>query len=147
VRQDQDRNGAASEPKNEGAWYTHPDWWVAIGTGGLVFVTGGRWIFTALLWASTRRAVIDGEKALVVAQSNAKAARDSADALPALERAYLFIELHPNSDNAVRSFLSIIRNADTGDRTPKNQVAAALFSAVQHEIDAQTQRPRRQLIG
>ena len=39
-----------------------PDWWVAIFTGLLFIATFGLWIFTALLWWTTRKAVADGQK-------------------------------------------------------------------------------------
>jgi hypothetical protein len=72
------------------------------------------WIFTALLWSSTRRAVIDGEKALKVAQSNAKAARDSADALPKLERAYIFIDIDPDFAKSIKLLLDDHQLKDEG---------------------------------
>lgn len=43
-------------------------------TGALFAATAGLWIFTALLWRTTRRAVIDGEKAIKVATDAAAAA-------------------------------------------------------------------------
>jgi hypothetical protein len=58
-----------------------------------------------LLWTLryTRRAT---EAAAVAA----KAARDSADALPNVERAYIFIEIHPNVADGIRRTLSELMN-------------------------------------
>lgn len=65
-RQPQDEVGAKS--KREGDWYAMPDWWVAGFTGALFLATLGLWIFTALLWSATRRAVIDGVENIKLAK-------------------------------------------------------------------------------
>ena len=42
--------------------------------------TAGLWVFTALLWSTTRRAVADGEKAITAAVAAAAAANQQAGA-------------------------------------------------------------------
>lgn len=67
-QQAEDHHSIASESQDEGEWYSRPDWWVAILTGLLVISTDGLWIFTALLWRSTSRAVNEGAAALALAR-------------------------------------------------------------------------------
>jgi hypothetical protein len=87
-------------------WYKQPDWWVAIFTAFLFVATALLWVFTALLWRSTRQAVRDEAIALKIAQSNAKAARDSADALPRLERAYIFFTPDPTFPGHIQGIIT-----------------------------------------
>ena len=68
--------------------YWTPEWLTALSTVALAAFTLGLTIFTAFLYATTRTS----SKAAAVA---AKAAQDSAEALPKLERAYLFANIHP----------------------------------------------------
>jgi hypothetical protein len=70
----------AANPKEQGEWYTRPDWWVAGFTAALFIATTGLWIFTALLWLSTRRAVMEGQEAISAAQASAAAANAHARA-------------------------------------------------------------------
>jgi hypothetical protein len=66
------------------------DWWVAIATGML-------WIFTALLWWTTRKAVSDSAETAKAATKAAIAATQSASiaerALVELERPFVLVEL------------------------------------------------------
>jgi hypothetical protein len=126
-----------TSPNSEEAsdWYTKPDWWIAGFTAALFFATTGLWVFTWLLWQSTRRAVIDGEKALNVAQSNAKAARDSADALPALERAYIFIDIEPEFVDTICFSFEVLGRASQrpgGDAAVVTPPPTILYQFINH---------------
>jgi hypothetical protein len=79
TQQTDDHSSISAKSKEEGQWYASPDWWTAGFTGALVFVTAGLWFFTALLWRTTRRAVIDGEQAIRAAIATAQAAREQAN--------------------------------------------------------------------
>src|SRR5579862_4069769 len=92
----------ATETKGEGHWYTSAEWWTAGFTGLLFVATTGLWIFTALLWRTTRRAVIDGQQGIRTATSTARATialaratRRQADVaerhLTILERPYFYV--------------------------------------------------------
>jgi hypothetical protein len=70
-------NGVSAEPKNKGCWYSNPDWWIAGFTGFLFFATTGLWYFTAMMWKATTKA--------------ANAAQVAAEAIPIMERPYIFI--------------------------------------------------------
>src|SRR6266403_1067820 len=62
----------------------HPEWWIALFTLTL-------WIATNLLWRTSIRHANHMEQSVKIAEKAAAAARDSADALPILERAFVFI--------------------------------------------------------
>ena len=62
----------------------HPEWWIALFTLTL-------WIATNLLWRTSIRHANHMERSVKIAEKAAAAARDSADALPILERAFVFI--------------------------------------------------------
>lgn len=55
IQQPESQQEVATETEEQGGWYANPDWWVAAFTGALFIVTAGLWIFTALLWDSTRK--------------------------------------------------------------------------------------------
>jgi hypothetical protein len=58
-QQSLNEDSIAAKTKNQGCWYTNPDWWIA-GFTGLVFVaTTGLWVFTGFMWRTTRQAVLD----------------------------------------------------------------------------------------
>ena len=76
-----ERNLKASQDKWTLIWLAV----TAIFTGLLFFATFGLWIFTALLWNSTRRAVRDGQAAVVAAQRSANAAEKATH----VERAWM----------------------------------------------------------
>ena len=78
IQQSPDQKTVAANPKDEGNWYARPDWWVAGFTGALFFATTGLWIFTALLWIATRRAVSEGADAIKAAEATAKAGAEHA---------------------------------------------------------------------
>jgi hypothetical protein len=59
-------------------WYAKPDWWIAGFTAALFVATTGLWVFTAMLWHTTRRAVTGGEEAIKAAVASAKAASEQA---------------------------------------------------------------------
>lgn len=59
-------------------WYKTPEGWTAAFTFGLFISTTGLWWFTAFMWKATQKA--------------ANAAKDAAEALPILERAYLYFD-------------------------------------------------------
>lgn len=99
-----------AKAQGESQWNT-PEGWTAIFTGLLFIATTGLWIFTWLLWASTRKAIRDEEKALQIAQFSANAARDSADALPTLERAHVFIDVSPSIVNEMQETIRGFRDA------------------------------------
>jgi hypothetical protein len=61
------QDAISSQTEEESRWYTSPDWWVAGGTGALVLVTAGLWLFTALLWRATKLAVADTAVGIKVA--------------------------------------------------------------------------------
>lgn len=85
-------------------WVTKPDWWTAVFTCLLFIATSGLWIFTGFMWAATKRA--------------ADAARVSADALPIVERAYVYPEIV-----ATGPIEELIRNATVyylGDTEKQN---------------------------
>jgi hypothetical protein len=69
VRLDDPKNHheVAANTEDERRWYASPDWWVAIFTGLLFIATSALWIFTWLLWRTTRTAVRDGTQALKLA--------------------------------------------------------------------------------
>ena len=78
-----------TKANEESGWYTRPDWWVAFFTGMLFLATVGLWIFTALLWRTTRRAVVDGEKAILVATQTSAAATRQVAVMEGSERRQL----------------------------------------------------------
>jgi hypothetical protein len=71
-------------------------WILAFSTSGLFLARTGLWFFTYLLWTSTRRAVVDGEKAINVAREGNQISRES---LIVDQRPWLSIEsvrlIHP----------------------------------------------------
>lgn len=77
------------------------------------------WIFTGLLWRATKIAVADEKTALKIAQSNAEAARDSADALPTLERAYIFFEPSPWCAPNIKQILAGTASFGLGSDSPR----------------------------
>ena len=87
--QSPNQNAVASKPKDQSGWYADPNWWVAGFTGALVVVTGGLWLFTALLWRETRNAVQDAKGTGKIAVDAANAAnahvKESARAAAAME--------------------------------------------------------------
>jgi hypothetical protein len=66
-----------------------PDSWTAAFTGLLFISTSGLWIFTALLWRSTRSAIQGEEKAATAMQTLAATAKETGERQL---RAYVFIE-------------------------------------------------------
>jgi hypothetical protein len=73
VNQTESQDSVGDKTRAESQWYASPDWWTAGFTGALFIATTGLWIFTALLWRTTRQAVIDGEQAIKAAAETAKA--------------------------------------------------------------------------
>ena len=96
----------ASMNSRQSGWLDVPfEGWVAIGTFLLFFATSGLWIFTGFMWWSTRTAAI--------------AAKAAADALPIVERAYLFADRtirakidwpQNRSDTRFGEFFLVVRN-------------------------------------
>ena len=56
------QDGAASKDQDQAHWYARPDWWIAGFTAALFSATGALWVFTALLWRTTKNAVSGSEK-------------------------------------------------------------------------------------
>jgi hypothetical protein len=131
IQQPPNQNPVAAKPEEKSHWNT-PEGWTAGFTGALFVATTGLWFFTGFLWWTTRRAVIDGEKALKVAQSNAKAARDSADALPRLERAYVFLEIDPDFPKSIKSILDDHQLKDEGLKDGASTTATVKYQFVNH---------------
>lgn len=69
--------GGINSPEAATARYT---WWLAAFTGCLFVSTTGLWIFTGLLWRSTKRAVEGEAEAIKIAKRTAAAMKTSADA-------------------------------------------------------------------
>lgn len=84
---------AHSEMKAEDAIAIYT-WWLMIFTGALAISTLGLWIATLFLWHA-------GEKQIEIAGKAAKAAQDSADILPKIERAYVFMRIKTGSVRGV----------------------------------------------
>lgn len=85
----QSDSAVRAELKGQPRWYADPNWWVAGFTGCLSLVTGLLWIFTWLLWNSTRRAVAGEENALRIAATNAAAVEMQAKAAVHSERPFV----------------------------------------------------------
>jgi len=88
---------ARTLPNGSPAWYADPDWWVAGFTAALFVATTGLWAFTGMLWWSTRRAVIEGQRGVQAATLQAQAAINS-------ERPFVYvnnIELVHRSDDTI----------------------------------------------
>ncbi|WP_264713048.1 hypothetical protein [Limobrevibacterium gyesilva] len=79
IHQPEHQRPIATQTEKEGEWYASPDWWVAGFTGALFFATVGLWVFTGMLWNTTKKAVRDGELAVAAATTAAKAAVKQAD--------------------------------------------------------------------
>ncbi len=62
-------------------------------------------VFTFTLWITTRRLWISGDRQIDIITVSANAAKKSADALPALERAYVFLEIGHTNINELLSQL------------------------------------------
>jgi hypothetical protein len=67
------------------------DWWLVVFTGLLVVVGVGQGIVFAIQAYRLKQTVEEMKSATIATTVAAKAAQDSADALPAIERAYIFI--------------------------------------------------------
>ena len=89
-----DQRAVAPKAETHGEWYASPDWWVAIFTGLLVIATAGLWVFTALLWKTTIRAVKGEEVAIATAREGNQISRDS---IAAGQRAWLRPEVRITS--------------------------------------------------
>ena len=59
IQHTQEHGPVSAKTESERSWYATPDWWVAGFTGLLFGATAGLWIFTALLWGTTKQAVTD----------------------------------------------------------------------------------------
>ena len=73
TQQSPGQHAATPQPEEKSHWNT-PEGWTAGFTGALFIATAGLWFFTALLWRTTRSAVIEGQQAITAAQSSAEAA-------------------------------------------------------------------------
>jgi hypothetical protein len=80
-QQSQNQDAIATHPKHQGEGNPNPEWWVAFWTCALFLTTTGLWVFTALLWWTTRRAVNEGQEAITAANTSATAATRTADAM------------------------------------------------------------------
>ncbi len=76
-------------PKEEGSWTHQPDWWVAIFTAALFFVTAVLSFFTYKLWNITVKAVADASENTKIANDALQHAREAS--VREL-RAYLTVE-------------------------------------------------------
>ncbi len=73
IQQPPSQDAITPEPKHQGEWYTRSDGLIAAFTGGLFIATTGLWIFTALLWCSTRataKAIVSNERPWVGLKTN-----------------------------------------------------------------------------
>lgn len=81
-----------------GRWIeTHSSFVSAASTAAIAFFTLTLWCATRKLWKVSQEQSRDMKTSLTIAQEAADAAKKSADALPAIERAYLFtrVKRHP----------------------------------------------------
>jgi hypothetical protein len=103
--------------------HTLATWTLAFATSGLFLATTGLWFFTYLLWTSTRRAVVDGEKAINVAREGNQISRES---LIADQRAWLSIEsvrlIHPTCFLESGTELHLEVSGKNFGRTPAQHV-------------------------
>jgi len=97
--------------------YKSSEWWLVYLTAALVFVTFGLTIYTARLWRATKvlakdakdtadRQTTEMQESLRIAEINARAtekaaeaAKKSADAIPATERAFIFVTVEFKGGN------------------------------------------------
>jgi hypothetical protein len=100
IQQAPSQDSVTAETKQEGQWYTRPDWWVAGFTGALFFATVGLWVFTALMWRATKRAVDEGKTAIAAAQRSAQAAEVMAEAAIGIELPRPYVHTITLNDNA-----------------------------------------------
>jgi hypothetical protein len=150
TQQAPDQHPVTAEPKHKSEGDSGAEWWVSFWTFWLFIATTGLWFFTGLMWLATRRAVNEGQQAiaaaertaeaanrqadhmlrsLVVMQSQAQAAKDAAEAaqrnvnlLHALERAYVFVEVEPQSLVQVGARVRWFRNhPDEGEIGPPSR--------------------------
>jgi hypothetical protein len=70
---------ATPEPTHHQHWYAEADWWVAGFTGALFLATVGLWIFTALLWRATKRAVQDSARGIKIASRTLKHSKKASE--------------------------------------------------------------------
>jgi len=77
------------------AWWTHPDWWVAIGTFGLALVTGVLAYYTYQLWSDARQSsdqrTLETRQALEIASVTAKATEASVQSARRMEGPFLVV--------------------------------------------------------
>ena len=98
-----------TEPKNESHWSTRPDWWIAGFTGFLSLVTFGLWIFTALQWRTTRRAVQQSAKGIDLANKTYIASHRPRIVI----RGLFMVPPNPSSPNSARLSFIIANVGDT----------------------------------
>lgn len=86
----------------------HSDFVTAAATAVIAFFTWTLWIATKRLWKVSLQQSKDMKISLTIARDAADAAKKSADALPAIERAYVFSNIKINKDmsdpDTVRDF-------------------------------------------
>ncbi len=106
-----------NKPEEKHNNYTSSEWWLVYLTAALVFVTLGLTIYTARLWRATKvlakdakdtadRQAAEMQESLRIAEINAKAtekaaeaAKQSADAIPSTERAFVFVTVEFKGGN------------------------------------------------
>jgi hypothetical protein len=69
-------NGIGNRPEENRMWYTKPDWWVALFTGALFFVTAGLWCATWRMWKATQEAANAGKDAAQATRDSIELARN-----------------------------------------------------------------------
>jgi hypothetical protein len=109
LQQPTDQRCIATEPKHESTWYRSADWWMVIFSGCLFIATTGLWIYTALMWRTTRTAVKDSAKGVDLANKTYIATHRP----KIVVRGLFMVSPNPSSPNMARLSFLITNTGDT----------------------------------
>jgi hypothetical protein len=104
-----DQRCISTEPEHESNWYRSADWWMVIFNGCLFIATAGLWIYTALMWRTTRTAVKDSAKGVDLANKTYIATHRP----KIVVRGLFMVSPNPSSPNMARLSFMITNTGDT----------------------------------